>query len=81
MMSLNRVEEVMATVKRKKSLEQEIRDSAALKFEELARAQGVGPVTDFTALLGGWPEEERNDGFEEAVARWRQEGLSSRDDE
>jgi hypothetical protein len=71
----------MATVKREKSLEQEIRDSAALKFDELARAQGVSPVGQLDRVTGGWPEDERDDGFEEAVVRWRLEGLSSRDDE
>ena len=39
-------------------------------IEELARMQGVRPVENFEALLGGWPDDI-DDGFEEAVARWR----------
>ena len=41
-------------------------------FEELARQQGVRPVRRLEDLLGGWPEDELNDGFEEALAAWRQ---------
>ena len=44
-------------------------------FEELAEEQGVKPMTNFDALLGAWPEEERDDGFEEAVRRWRREVM------
>lgn len=40
-------------------------------IEELAMAQEVRPVERFEMLLGGWPAEEVNDGFEEAVASWR----------
>jgi hypothetical protein len=40
-------------------------------IEELARMQGVRPVEDFESLLGGWPADELDDGFEEAVAVWR----------
>lgn len=40
-------------------------------IEELARMQGVKPVEDFEALLGGWPAEEIDDQFEAAVAQWR----------
>ncbi len=40
-------------------------------FEELARLQGVTPVQHFEELLGGWPEDEIEDGFEEALAVWR----------
>ncbi len=45
-------------------------------LEELAKAQGVGPVTDIETLMGGWPENELNDGFEDALEHWRQEELS-----
>lgn len=38
--------------------------------EELARMQGVRPIENFDDLLGGWPDDI-DDGFEEAVARWR----------
>lgn len=27
-------------------------------IEELARMQGVGPITDFSVLVGGWPDDE-----------------------
>jgi hypothetical protein len=27
-------------------------------IEELARVQGVGPITDFSVLAGGWPDDE-----------------------
>jgi hypothetical protein len=40
-------------------------------FEELARQQGVRPVERVEDLLGGWPEDQIDDGFEEAVLRWR----------
>jgi hypothetical protein len=40
-------------------------------IEELARMQGVCPVEDFESLLGGWPADEIDDGFEDAVSGWR----------
>ena len=42
-------------------------------FEALAQQQGVRPVERFEDLLGGWPAEEVDDGFEEAVAGWRRQ--------
>lgn len=48
-------------------------------FESLARQQGVHPVKRLEDLLGGWPEDEVNDGFEAALARWRQESLRGND--
>ena len=40
----------------------------------LAAEHGVGPVTDFDALLGHfWPEEERADEFIAAMCDWRHE--------
>lgn len=47
------------------------------EIEELAKIQGVRPVEYFESLLGGWPDEI-DDGFEEAVARWRGQGLESK---
>lgn len=47
----------------------------SLTFEELARAQGVRPVEKLEDIMGGWPEDERDDGFEEAVHTMRQEDL------
>lgn len=46
-----------------------------ISLEELARRQGVQPVERFEDLLGGWPEDQIDDGFEEALARWHQESL------
>lgn len=40
-------------------------------FEELARQQGVRPVEHFEDLAGGWPEDQLDDGFEEALERFR----------
>jgi hypothetical protein len=40
-------------------------------FKALARSQGVKPVERFEDLTGGWPEDERDDGFESAVLEWR----------
>lgn len=47
-------------------------------IEELAKMQGVKPVENFEALLGGWPAEEIDDQFEAAVARWRQKDLEAK---
>lgn len=46
----------------------------AMSFEELAAAQGVGPLTDIDALIGTWPGDV-NDGFEEAVHKLRQASV------
>ena len=42
-------------------------------MEALIEQQGVRPVIDFDALLGGWPENETVDEFIAAVHQWRQE--------
>jgi len=42
----------------------------------LAEHQGVQPITDFDALLGGWPEGEPVDDFIAAVGEWRQQNLA-----
>jgi hypothetical protein len=42
-------------------------------LDELARQQGVAGGAAFHELLGGWPAGEEADGFEDAVARWRNE--------
>jgi len=39
----------------------------------LAEHQGVQPIADFDALLGGWPEDEPVDDFIAAVYAWRQQ--------
>ncbi len=47
----------------------------ARSIEELAREQGVEPVTDFESLAGDfWPEDESADEFIAAVRAWRAEG-------
>ena len=48
-----------------------------LSLDELAERQGVKPIESLDELAGGWPEEELDDGFEEAVARWREEERAS----
>ena len=48
-------------------------------FEDLARQQGVRPVERLEDLAGGWPEDQLDDGFEEALERWRR--TSSWDEE
>jgi hypothetical protein len=68
----------MAVMREKKTSDQEIPVRGAPSWEELARIQGVHLESQLDRVTGGWPEDERDDGFEEAVARWRQEGLSSR---
>jgi hypothetical protein len=42
-------------------------------LDDIARRQGVTRPAAFDELLGGWPEGEAADGFEDAVARWRSE--------
>ena len=42
-------------------------------MEALIEQQGVHPVIDFDALLGGWPENETVDEFIAAVHQWRQQ--------
>ena len=40
-------------------------------LDAIALAQGVKPVTDARQLLGGWPADELNDGFEADLQRRR----------
>jgi hypothetical protein len=43
--------------------------------EELAKQQGVEPVTDVSALAGNfWPQDESSEEFIETLASWRKEG-------
>ena len=46
-------------------------------LEELARMQNVRPVERLEEIVGGWPVEELEDGFEEELARWRLEGSTA----
>ncbi len=63
--------------------ESELRDLLGFQprtsFEELARQQGVRPVERYEDIAGGWPEDQIDDGFEEALERWRR--TSSWDEE
>lgn len=42
-------------------------------LEDLAKMQNVRPVERLEDVMGGWPVEELQDGFEEELARWRRE--------
>lgn len=42
---------------------------------EIARKQGVRPISNFDDLLGDfWPEDESADEFVETIRKWRREG-------
>jgi hypothetical protein len=47
----------------------------ATTIQALAELQGVRPVEDFDALLGGWPEDEAIDDFVNSVREWRRQNL------
>jgi len=49
-------------------------------FAELVAAQGVKPVESPDKMYGGWPEDELDDGFENAVRQWRDDELRHQDD-
>ena len=42
---------------------------------EIAAEQGKKPITDVRSTLGAWPEEERNDGFEEDLRALRKQTV------
>jgi hypothetical protein len=42
---------------------------------ELAAEHGVKDVTDLDETFGSWPKDELDDGFEHAVASWRDAEL------
>ena len=44
-------------------------------LEELARRQRVSALESLEDLLGGWPDDELDDGFENVVASWREREL------
>ena len=48
-----------------------------LTIDELAEAQGVQPIQSFEDALGGWPEGEEDDHFEEALEQWRTADVES----
>jgi hypothetical protein len=47
-------------------------------LDELARRQGATAPATVDDLLGGWPVDERNDDFEEALLSWRKGELEKR---
>lgn len=47
----------------------------SMDIQSLAEQQNVQPVTDLSALLGGWPDDEPLDDFLAAVREWRQANL------
>lgn len=44
-------------------------------LDQLAAAQGVGPLASMDQLAGGWPAEFRDDGFEDDLRARRDEDL------
>jgi len=46
---------------------------------ELAQDQGI-PLRPVEEILGGWPAEESEDGFEETLKEWRRQDLEQRKD-
>jgi hypothetical protein len=67
----------MPVTKQKKTPDHDLSDRRGPSWEELAKLQGVSLGHQLDRVTGGWPEDERDDKFEEAVARWRRESLSS----
>ncbi len=52
----------------------------SLSFEELAAQQGISPVEDFEALIGGpSPEDESVEEFSAMLRAWRRDGIGTRD--
>ena len=47
-------------------------------IDELGRRQGVSVPRSIQEVLGGWPEDELDDGFENVVASWRERALAVR---
>lgn len=58
------------------SAEPSMLDAAAfwksMSFEQLAATQRVTVPQSFEEVLGGWPDDEIDDGFEDAIRDWRQ---------
>jgi len=44
-------------------------------MEELAQRQKVSVLESPEEMLGGWPDDELDDGFENALASWREREL------
>ena len=48
-----------------------------VSLDELARMQGVSPPASIENLVGGWPADELDDGFEDALMVWRAQESGS----
>ncbi len=44
---------------------------AGASLDQLAERQGVAVAIADEDMVGGWPADELQDGFEDAVVRWR----------
>ncbi|HEV8605603.1 MAG TPA: hypothetical protein VGQ99_09570 [Tepidisphaeraceae bacterium] len=64
--------EVEVVVRKPRGAKKKDRFWDGLTVEELAAEQGV-VHKPFEELLGGWPEEDLNDNFDEVVRKWRDE--------
>lgn len=51
---------------------------ASCSLDDLAKQQGVVMPATVDELVGGWPVDDRDDGFEEALLRWRERELDER---
>jgi hypothetical protein len=50
-----------------------------LSLKDIAREQGVAPVTDLASLRADfWPEDESVDEFVATIRQWRREGIRER---
>jgi hypothetical protein len=47
----------------------------SLGLDELAARQGVAAIKSTSQLLGGWPADDLDDGFEDSVRQWREREL------
>jgi hypothetical protein len=54
------------------------KDVEIIVLEDLSGRPERSPVR-FDDLKGGWPEDQLNDGFEEAVNRWRRQSWRGAD--
>ena len=43
----------------------------SLSLDDLAKQQGVAVPSSVDELLGGWPTDELDDDFEQALEQWR----------
>jgi hypothetical protein len=49
-------------------------------LDELAERQGVAAPRSPDDLFGGWPTDELNDNFEQALLTWRERELEIKDE-